>query len=107
MRAKLAAVLPRAPGIEGQVIKEPAIFHTTVARLLSPLHLNVRASGSDKVLESQQASRLLAVTVSQLSADLCGMRADFAELWFVEEKDVLALGLNGKYDVQRMPLACV
>lgn len=37
LRRRLAAALPRAPGPEGQMVKEPTILHTTLARLLSPL----------------------------------------------------------------------
>ena len=36
LRSALGLALPRAPGIEGQMVKEPAMLHTTIARLLLP-----------------------------------------------------------------------
>ncbi|KAG2453742.1 hypothetical protein HYH02_001953 [Chlamydomonas schloesseri] len=44
--------------------------------------------------------------VDLLSATLCGLRAQFGEVWFIEEQDLLALALNGRYVRHLAPLTC-
>ena len=36
----------------------------------------------------------------------CGLTTSFSEVWFVEELDLLALALNGKYVKHPAPLQC-
>jgi hypothetical protein len=51
----------------------------------------------------QQALQELA---ADLTDELCGLVAHFEELWFVEEQDLLALGLCGRYAKHASPLRC-
>ncbi len=99
LRQALAAALPGAPPKEGQMVREPAILHTTVARLLAPLK-----SPGGQALEPDAAQ--LAGAAARLTAELCGLRTRFDTLWFVEEKDTLALALRGSYDVRPCPFEC-
>jgi hypothetical protein len=43
---------------------------------------------------------------ADLSDELCGLVAQFEELWFVEELDLLALALRGRYVKHAGPLRC-
>ncbi|KAG2445661.1 hypothetical protein HXX76_000270 [Chlamydomonas incerta] len=202
LRAALGVALPNAPPREAQMVKEPAMLHTTIARLLRPPAAGavaasgtggsrdkqgsggssrgsngggslVRSSsgglggrelrgvkagqaggGADTGADAAGASagaaertgrrRLLVddgttdelgggssirveTTKSQsggskdvaaiedevvvgavdvLSATLCGLRAQFGEVWFIEEQDLLALALNGRYVRHLAPLTC-
>jgi len=105
IRAALAAALPRAPGPAGQMVREPLIFHTTVARLLAPLRAphswlgSRRAGGGEPGPEAVAAD--VAAAVAGLSSELCGLTATFSELWFVEERDLLALALRGNFSTRR------
>ncbi|KXZ47400.1 hypothetical protein GPECTOR_35g838 [Gonium pectorale] len=151
LRAALGAALPNAPPREAQMVKEPAMLHTTVARLLLPPNSTqlaaaaaaveaVSAAGRRRLLASDSqtqhlqqqgvAAGLEAATertesssggsaavaavdsdvvvraVEVLSATLCGLRAQFGEVWFIEEQDLLALALNGRYIKHVAPLSC-
>jgi hypothetical protein len=99
LRQALGAALPNAPPKEGQMVREPAILHTTVARLLSPLK-----SPSGEILEPNAAQ--LAQAAERMTAELCGTKATFDAMWFVEEKDLLALALRGEYVVYNCPFQC-
>ncbi|EFJ51029.1 hypothetical protein VOLCADRAFT_88255 [Volvox carteri f. nagariensis] len=185
LRAALGAALPNAPPREAQMVKEPAMLHTTVARLLKPpprfasaspgsitavitdttttttttsstQHLEVASivgsgrelrsltsigdsgagsggdsgggggggSGSGRRLFAAEGlettssssggsynvtelrSEAVVAAVDALSATLCGLRAQFGEVWFIEEQDLLALALNGRYVRHVAPLTC-
>ena len=76
------------------MVKEPAILHTTIARLLEP--------GLGQSINTDEFTR----QVSELSRQLCGTRATFSEVWYVEELDLLALALRGRYVQHNAPLRC-
>jgi hypothetical protein len=40
------------------------------------------------------------------SDDLCGLTVHFRELWYVQEKDLMALALNGHYTKHSSHLRC-
>jgi hypothetical protein len=40
------------------------------------------------------------------SDDLCGLTVHFKELWYVQEKDLMALALNGHYTKHTSRLRC-
>lgn len=94
LRKALAQALPNAPGPAGQMVKEPAMLHTTIARLLQPSDATTVDAGE------------VTLAVDMLSQELCGLTAVFKELWFVEELEVLALALNGHFIKHRAPLKC-
>ncbi|KAG1672424.1 hypothetical protein FOA52_013210 [Chlamydomonas sp. UWO 241] len=96
LRASLAEALPNSPPKEGQMVKEASMLHTTVARLLQP------PESLDEVVDVA----LVAQAVRDLSRQLCGLTAVFDEVWFVEEQDLLALALEGRYIKHAAPLSC-
>ncbi|PNH05211.1 hypothetical protein TSOC_008567 [Tetrabaena socialis] len=187
LRAALGAALPNAPPREAQMVKEPAMLHTTIARLLQPPPSQdiaavaaadaaaaaaalaaaagagggaggrgagsgaaagrelrsvadggagaagssggaagggggVAAAGGRRRLLGEEAMTesssggsaavtriedgLVVGAVELLSATLCGLRAQFGEVWFIEEQDLLALALNGRYVRHLAPLRC-
>ena len=193
LRAALGVALPNAPPREAQMVKEPAMLHTTIARLLRPpaaasasggsgskqgagthsivggvarssseglggrelrgvkagqaggaaeagggggtggdavgrtgrRHLLVDEGATDglgggssirvETTKSQSGGskdvaaiedEVVVAAVDLLSATLCGLRAQFGEVWFIEEQDLLALALNGRYVRHLAPLTC-
>jgi hypothetical protein len=88
LRADLTARLPRASRL--QVVSDAAILHTTIARA-------VREPEDPHAL--QQA-------VHAMTKELCGVRATLDVLWFVEEREKLALALDGRFSRRRLPLRC-
>lgn len=51
--------------------------------------------------------RALAAAVGDVSDELCGLAAAFEQVWFVQEAELLALALAGRYSVQASTrLAC-
>ena len=44
--------------------------------------------------------------MEDLSDELCGLIAEFDELWYVEEEDLLALALGGSYVKHASGLQC-
>jgi len=40
------------------------------------------------------------------SDDLCGLTTTFKEMWYVQEKDLMALSLNGHYSKHSSHLKC-
>ena len=66
--------------------------HTTVARVLS---MPGTASAVSRVRAAAAAAE----------AELCGLEIDVDELWYVEEADVLALALGGRWDRVPVPFA--
>lgn len=62
------------------------------------------SGGSYNVTELH--SEAVMAAVDSLSASLCGLRAQFGEVWFIEEQDLLALALNGRYVRHVAQLSC-
>ncbi|KAG2493462.1 hypothetical protein HYH03_008279 [Edaphochlamys debaryana] len=62
-------------------------------------------SGGNKLVASIEDA-VVVEAVDQISAMLCGLRAQFAEVWFIEEQDLLALALNGRYIRHPAELSC-
>lgn len=51
--------------------------------------------------------RTLVAAVADVSDELCGLAAAFDQVWFVEEAELLALALAGRYSVRASTrLAC-
>ncbi|XP_021896564.1 uncharacterized protein LOC110813622 [Carica papaya] len=98
IRAKLRAALPHAP--EKQLY-DPAILHTSFARLLGP----PRPSAMEPSKSSDQLL-LFHELVTQLNNQISGFKAVVSELWYVEEYHLLALALDGKMKVRRFQLGC-
>ncbi len=78
------------------------MLHTTVARLLLSTASDIKlpeasvARGSSGPGLDRQGGKW-AQLAAAASEDLCGLRATFDELWFVEEQELLALALQGRY----------
>uniref|UniRef100_A0A7S0V870 Uncharacterized protein n=1 Tax=Polytomella parva TaxID=51329 RepID=A0A7S0V870_9CHLO len=112
IRRALTAALPAAPPPEQQMIRNPVILHTTLARFLLPRsgirntsvpfshslatpahpYLSPGVVGT-KIPEATAAA--MREMVRKLSDELCGLETEFNEAWFVEEHDLLALALYG------------
>lgn len=84
IRASLRHALPNAPPPAQQAVREPAMLHTTVARLLSPARrpaaARPRGRGGEEV-GAGVLSRELARSAEALTAELCGLEALFDEMW--------------------------
>uniref|UniRef100_A0A2N9J5M2 Uncharacterized protein n=1 Tax=Fagus sylvatica TaxID=28930 RepID=A0A2N9J5M2_FAGSY len=98
VRSKLRTALPHAP--EKQLY-DAAILHTSFARLLghpsaSPMELH---KTSDEI-------QFFHDLVAQLNKKIRGFEAVVSELWYVEEYDLLALGLDGRTKIRRFQLGC-
>jgi hypothetical protein len=59
-----------------------------------------------QVWGTHHLQQALQEAAADLSDELCGLVALFEELWFVEEQDLLALGLGGRYVKHAGPLRC-
>lgn len=84
----LQRALPRAPPAEQQTIQDPAILHTTLARLLRvPQSIgggSVRVPLAGRVLRSgvhMDGVQVLQAAVGRISAALCGLRVVLPVLW--------------------------
>ena len=88
-RAALRAALPGAP--KHQLVSEPHILHSTLARILRV------QPGDAATLER------VAATISDA---LCGAEVVFDIAWYVEEYDALALALRGSYKERVLPMKC-
>ncbi|WIA31868.1 hypothetical protein OEZ86_002733 [Tetradesmus obliquus] len=101
LRSALKDALPAAPAPAQQVVLQPSLLHITVARLLAPAklptHGGSQATVERQVWHSQALQQALAEVAADLTDELCGLVAVFEEVWFVEEQDLLALGLGGRY----------
>jgi hypothetical protein len=58
------------------------------------------------VWHTQALQQALAEVAADVTDELCGLVAVFEELWFVEEQDLLALGLGGRYLKHAGQLRC-
>ncbi|KAI8476976.1 MAG: hypothetical protein J3K34DRAFT_516229 [Monoraphidium minutum] len=109
LRIALRAALPRAPPPADQAVREPAMLHTTLARLLAPPRRPAARGGGGGGGEEVPAGELAAEVqraAEDLTYELCGLTAVFDELWFVEEHDLLALALGGRYSKRQSVLRC-
>ena len=88
-RAALRGALPRAPA--HQLVSEPHILHSTLARIL-------RVKPGDGATLEQAAAAM--------SDALCGAEVVFDVAWYVEEYDALALALRGAYKERALPMRC-
>lgn len=95
-RDDLARALPNAPA--KQIVKEKVIWHSTVARVLAP------PNGDASTAEGNAAAATN--TQRALTEALCGVKASLPVAWFVEEFDVLALALGGRFDKHDVPFQC-
>lgn len=80
LRAALRSALPNAPPHDAQMVKEPALLHTTLARLLrppSPAELGIgggqAGAGQAPVINQVR----VVAAVEAMSKELCGLRARF------------------------------
>lgn len=78
-----------------QILKDSHIFHTTLGRV-------VFIGAEDKSMLVQTLIQSLADATSEL----CGLKVRLEKLWYVQEKDALALALNGRFDKYEIDLAC-
>ncbi|KAJ9568107.1 hypothetical protein OSB04_004073 [Centaurea solstitialis] len=97
IRSKLRNALPRAPGKQ---LYEPAILHTSLARILG--HPNNTSEEPSPASELQYFHEL----VAHLNNRIRGTKATISELWYVEEYDVLALALDGSTKIRRFQFGC-
>ena len=44
--------------------------------------------------------------MQSLTEELCGLETTLREVWYIQERHLLALALNGEFDKQRAPLLC-
>jgi hypothetical protein len=52
------------------------------------------------------APRRLEAAMHSLTAELCGLETTLRELWYIQERHLLALALNGDFEKDRAPLQC-
>ena len=90
LRKSLASALPWSP--DKQLYAPPDIVHTTVARVLSA------PATSNTLARIRKAA-------SAAESELCGLELTVRELWHVEESDVLALALGGRWSKHAIPLS--
>ena len=90
--------LPRALPAEHQTVQNTAIWYTTLARIAAPPKRCWRT-----LLRSAVGPSSLELAARRMSADLCGLEGYVGELWFLWERDLMALGLNGSYAVAECP----
>eukprot|EP00884_Botryococcus_braunii_P018259 jgi/Botrbrau1/5116/Bobra.0128s0024.1 len=103
IRRVLRNTLPRAPPPEKQAIQQPAILHTTLARLLHGPKPQVAASFHRRAL---QGATLLQDVSQRMTDALCGLQATISHMWYVEEDDLLALAIGGQFRHQAIPFEC-
>ncbi|CAN6484626.1 unnamed protein product [Victoria cruziana] len=98
IRGELRKALPQAPKKQ---LYEPALLHTSFARLLGSPKLPSGAMGRDS-----DVLALFHNLIDQINKELQGFKAVVSELWYVEEFDVLALALNGRIEAHKYHLGC-
>lgn len=77
------------------ICRQPTILHTTLARLLKP------PEGSSKAGVQQ-----LTAAMAGMTNELCGLETTLREVWYIQERHLLALALNGAYSKDRAQLTC-
>ena len=99
MRRALQAALPRAPPPEAQTVREPALLHTTLARLVQPPAPGsgqLPGGGRGRLLRTPvtgDAAAALLAAVRRASDALCGLRATLPNLWCAGFCSILRLPL--------------
>jgi hypothetical protein len=78
LRKALAAALPNAPPTSAQMVKEPAMLHTTLARLLQPPAAGAaqQQSGGEALPPSIDSQKVIEA-VERISQKLCGLTSEF------------------------------
>lgn len=104
LRAALRRALPDAP--PEQVVSNPDILHTTVARYIPPDMPDSMNDRNRRIALRAQADDLRALehACERATKALCGTPFDAPKLWHVEEHDHLALALRGRYAIRELPL---
>lgn len=78
------------------------IIHTTLARIIGPLE---DSNGNN--LDANKTLVILEDTCKSMMQSLCGRTfISIESFWFVEEFDLLALALEGRYRARELPLHC-
>ncbi|KAI3933518.1 hypothetical protein MKW92_016939 [Papaver armeniacum] len=98
IRERLRNVLPNAP--EKQLY-DPAMLHTSFARLLGHPKLSV-----EELHKQPNQLQFFQELVMHLNNKIRGFEAEVSELWYVEEFDMLALALNGRIKPRKFHLGC-
>lgn len=106
LREKLRKALPNAPKKQ---MYNKVMLHTSFARILLPPIVPKKRGGEREregnVTDGDTLS-LLKNLVSELNHRLCRKQAEIRELWFVEELDLLALALKGRFVPHKFNLSC-
>ena len=98
IRSKLGAALPRSPTT--QIVSDPYILHTTLARVLRPPRRHTKHNGDgdgDARVDAAAATAAAKEVAAELTEALCGVTATIPAAWFVSERHKLALALGGAY----------
>ncbi|KAI3862981.1 hypothetical protein MKW92_041035 [Papaver armeniacum] len=98
IRERLRNVLPNAP--EKQLY-DPAMLHTSFARLLGHPKLSV-----EELHKQPNQLQFFQELVMHLNNKIRGFEAEVSELWYIEEFDMLALALNGRIKPRKFHLGC-
>ncbi|KAI3981446.1 hypothetical protein MKX01_007373 [Papaver californicum] len=98
IRERLQNALPNAP--EKQLY-DPAMLHTSFARLLGHPKLSV-----EELHKQPNQLQFFHELVMHLNNKIRGFEAEVSELWYVEEFDMLALALNGRIKPRKFHLEC-
>ena len=96
IRQELKHALPGAS--KKQVLKDTVLLHTTLARV---------ARSSTVFSSEQNDSEALWSAAGAITREFCGLDMVMDTMWFVEEHDMLALALNGKFKKRPVQLQCV
>jgi hypothetical protein len=101
-RDSVQVALPDAPAAEQQTVRSPAIWYTTLGRLLEEPHTSAAT-----VLQGLTGQQALAVAAQRMSDELCGLETTVSTLWYVLEHDLMALALNGAWTKRDAPMTAV
>lgn len=106
LREALRASLPQAPPAEQQPVRFPAMLHTTVGRLLAPPRRPDSPGHPGMEWDMVWLQSSLLDALGDVSDELCGLTTTFSELWYVQEKELMALALDGHYTKRASHLKC-
>jgi hypothetical protein len=89
-----------------QVIQEPAILHTTLARLVSPHMISGGTADGGSHLMGLPLVSMLRGAATQMTQRLCGIETVMDQLWYVQEatKLALGLGLRSNFTIHPVPM---